>query len=153
AAGRRRQLGVPCALAGLTMHERVCVSGVSSWNQSLPDDLAMYRDLGVHTFGLARRKVSFKADLDAVVASELRVGNVIGVGLDGEGLAAQVGAPVLVVTTGPAAGLEWEDAARAFAERIEPYAHGEARMRVCLEHTNSLRADVSFVHSLRDAVD
>jgi sugar phosphate isomerase/epimerase len=157
-AGRRRQLGVPRPIARLiAVHDRVCVSGISSWNQSLADDLVMYRDLGVLTFGLALRKLSAPGDVDIVVASELRVGNVIGVGTmglaDALGVANQVGAPALVLTTGPAGALEWEDAARMFGEVVAPFVDNDADVRILLEHTNSLRADVGFVHSLRDAVD
>src|SRR5258707_684775 len=76
-AGAARRAPAPWADA---MHPRVCVSGVASWDQTLTEDLALYRDLGVHTFGLALRKLHDGTDLDAVAGSEVAVGNVIGVG-------------------------------------------------------------------------
>src|SRR4029077_1848453 len=66
-------------------------------------------------------------------------------------LARRLGAPAIVFTTGPAGSLEWDDAADASAEPMAPYL--PAPVKVCLEHTNSLRHDVSFVHTLRDAID
>lgn len=135
------------------MHPRLCVSGISSWNQTVAEDIALYADLGVHTFGLALRKVQTADDLDLVESSGLTVGNVIGVGRDGVGAAIPIahrfGDVPIVFTTGPAAGLEWEEAAAAFTRALEPLP----RALLTLEHTNSLRPDVSFVHTLRDAID
>ena len=59
--------------------------------------------------------------------------------------------PIVVFTTGPAGPVEWNDAADTFAAAIEPAL--PAPVTLCLEHTNSLRTDVSFVHTLRDAID
>jgi sugar phosphate isomerase/epimerase len=69
--------------------------------------------------------------------------------------AAAVGAPRVVFTTGPFAPLTWDEAADALHEALTPVLH-EARSRkidVAIEHTNSLRVDVGFVHTLRDAID
>jgi sugar phosphate isomerase/epimerase len=51
--------------------------------------------------------------------------------------------------------LSWEDAADALASALGPVLD-DARARGIpfgLEHTNSLRVDVGFVHTLRDVVD
>jgi sugar phosphate isomerase/epimerase len=81
----------------------------------------------------------------------------VGAGRVAEGiaLAERLGAPMVVLTTGPAGQATWEDAADAFAATIAPLVDqaGAAGVRLVLEHTNSLRADVGFVHTLRDAVD
>ena len=63
-----------------------------------------------------------------------------------------VGAECLVVTTGPAGPLPWEDAADRFAEALEPVLRASTATGIpfALEHTNSLRVDVGFVHTLRD---
>ncbi|MEY2432180.1 MAG: hypothetical protein QOC92_1905 [Acidimicrobiaceae bacterium] len=139
----------------MKVHPRVCVSGISTWNQSLADDLALYRDLGVHTIGAALRKIEPDADLELLRSSGLRVANVIGVGHAGLGraidVATQLSAPAIVFTTGPAGEMEWDDAADAFARAVTP--HRTTAVKLCLEHTNSLRMDVSFVHTLRDALD
>jgi sugar phosphate isomerase/epimerase len=137
------------------VHERVCVSGISTWNQSLHDDIALYRETGVHTIGVALRKMQSEDDLELIRSSGLGVANVIGVGHAGLGTAIdtalQLDAPIVVFTTGPAGALEWEDAADVSAAAVAPYL--PAPVTLCLEHTNSLRTDVSFVHTLHDAID
>jgi sugar phosphate isomerase/epimerase len=139
----------------MNVHPRVCVSGISSWNQSLADDLLMYDELGVHTIGVALRKIEGETDVELVRASGIEVANVIGVGYAGLShafdIANRLGAPAAVFTTGPANGLDWEAAATRFAQNLRPSL--PPPVRLCLEHTNSLRVDVSFVHTLRDAID
>jgi sugar phosphate isomerase/epimerase len=148
-----------------TVHPRVCVSGISTWNSTVAEDLALYADLGVHTVGAALRK----ADVEGLVGSGLRVANAIDVSpfrLDDTAsfepgrarvrnallLAELLGAPHLVLTTGPAGALEWDDAADALATALAPVLD-TSPTRLCIEHTNSLRVDVGFVHTLRDAID
>jgi sugar phosphate isomerase/epimerase len=139
----------------MTVHPRVCVSGISTWNQSLADDLTLYKDLGIHTVGAAVRKIESADDVESLRSSGLAVANVIGVGHAGLAraldLANRLGAPAIVFTTGPAGHLEWDAAAHAFAAALVPVL--PAPLKLCLEHTNSLRHDVSFVHTLRDAID
>lgn len=137
------------------VHPRVCVSGISTWNQSIAADLELYRDLGVHTIGLALRKIASDDDIALVHSSGLRVANVIGVGRAGLRraitIAAAVGAPAIIFTTGPAGDLEWHEAVDEFAASLQAVV--PAPVELCLEHTNSLRVDVSFVHTLRDAIE
>jgi sugar phosphate isomerase/epimerase len=69
--------------------------------------------------------------------------------------ATDVGAECLVFTTGPAGPLAWEEAADAIEAALAPVLP-EARSRgvpFAIEHTNSLRVDVGFVHTLADALD
>ncbi|MEN3362369.1 MAG: hypothetical protein V7637_6351 [Mycobacteriales bacterium] len=69
--------------------------------------------------------------------------------------AAAVGAPILYLTTGPAAPLEWDAAAAAFAEAIAP-VRDDARaagVTLAIENTTPLRADLGFVHRLADTID
>jgi sugar phosphate isomerase/epimerase len=139
----------------VTVHPRVCVSGISTWNQSVADDLALYEELGIHTIGASLRKLSADEEVDRLATSAVSVANVIGVGHSGLthalDVAHRLSAPTVVFTTGPAGGLEWDDA----ADQLTTALVGVPRepVRLCLEHTNSLRVDVSFVHTLRDAVD
>jgi sugar phosphate isomerase/epimerase len=85
--------------------------------------------------------------------------DVIGVGSrrlgEGIALANRLRAPLVVLTTGPAGPATWEEAADTFADTMAPAVDEAlgADVRLVLEHTNSLRADVGFVHTLRDAVD
>jgi sugar phosphate isomerase/epimerase len=61
----------------------------------------------------------------------------------------------MILTTGPAGQLPWEDAADALEGALAPViTDAQARgIPFGLEHTNSLRVDVGFVHSLADVVD
>ena len=124
----------------------------------MAEDLAFYAQTGIDLVGVARRKLG-PGDEAALVAAGLRFADVIGVGVDrvaeGIGLARRLGAPLVVLTTGPAGPRTWEEAADAFAATMAPLvAEAEAAgVTLVLEHTNSLRADVGFVHTLRDAVD
>ncbi|MEY2448319.1 MAG: hypothetical protein QOH79_1795 [Acidimicrobiaceae bacterium] len=131
------------------------MSGISTWNQSLADDVLLYEELGIHTVGAALRKIEGETDVELLRSSGLEFANVIGVGhaglQRGVDLANRLGAPAIVFTTGPAGNLEWDDAANAFAKAMAPQL--PAPLTLCLEHTNSLRHDVSFVHTLRDAID
>jgi sugar phosphate isomerase/epimerase len=139
----------------MTIHPRVCVSGISSWNQSLTEDLAMYEELGVHTIGAALRKIRGRDDIRVLRDTGPRIANVIGVGHAGLGAAVrtavEVHSPAVVFTTGPAGDAGWEDAADDFERALRPQL--PSTVKLCLEHTNSLRHDVSFVHTLRDAID
>jgi sugar phosphate isomerase/epimerase len=61
----------------------------------------------------------------------------------------------VVFTTGPAGPLPWDEAADALETALAPVLV-EARalgIPFAVEHTNSLRVDVGFVHSLHDVVD
>lgn len=157
------------------VHPRVCVSGISCWGWTLEEELAHSREAGIDRIGLALRKVDLadpEPSIRAVRRAGVEVANVIGVGpfrldrpdrwpdqqqrmRDALVLADRVRAPMLVLTTGCAGSQPWELAAEAFASAIAPVRDTAAHLGVqlVLEHTNSLRPDVSFVHTLRDAVD
>ena len=143
---------------GIDAHPRLAVSQISSWNWTVADDLAFYAESGLDHVGVALRKLGAD-DEAALAASGLRFADVIGVGsgrvAEGIGLAQRLGAPLVVLTTGPAGDRTWEDAADAFAATMAPLVEQAtaAGVTLVLEHTNSLRADVGFVHTLRDAVD
>ncbi|HEV3452131.1 MAG TPA: sugar phosphate isomerase/epimerase [Acidimicrobiia bacterium] len=157
------------------MHPRVSLSAISTFSWSLDDDLAFYETAGITAVGasLAKLEVAgIEAGARRLLDAGLRVTNLIGVGpfvlsdrsqwgrqrdrvrraLDA---AEAVRAECLILTTGPAGSLSWEDAAEALAAALGPLLD-DARARqipVGLEHTNSLRVDIGFVHTLRDALD
>jgi len=141
------------------VHPRVAVSQISSWTWSVGEDLAFYREAGIHTVGVALRKLDGPGTADQLAEADLAWSDVIGVGsrraAEGLALAARLGAPMVVLTTGPAGPLPWEDAADRFVETMGPLVDQarDAGVGLTLEHTNSLRADVGFVHTLRDAID
>lgn len=160
------------------MHSRACVSAISTFRLSLPEDVAFWRQHGITTVGVSVAKLEaygWDRGVDAVraaVEQGLRVADLIGLGpfhlaepnqwprrqerlvrsLDA---AVALRAPLIVFTTGPFAPLPWDEAADALEQALAPVLR-EARARgvgFALEHTNSLRVDVGFVHTLRDAID
>jgi sugar phosphate isomerase/epimerase len=157
------------------MHPRLGVSEISSWNWTIAQDLVLYEELGVTCIGASLRKMEaegLEASFRTLKASGLTIGNLIGIGtftLDRpEGWAAQrdrvraaidvahrLGADCMIFTTGPFGPLTWEQAADALEEALGPLipVAEAAGFPIALEHTNPLRSDISFLHSLRDAVE
>jgi len=160
------------------MHPRACVSAISTFTLSLPEDLAFWERHHIETVGVSVAKLErFGWDegtnlvADAVTRG-LRVANLIGLGpfnlanpqswpkqqdrlVHSVETAAAVGAECMVFTTGPSAPLTWEAAADNLEEAIAP-ALAKAKVLgipFAIEHTNSLRVDVGFVHTLKDAID
>jgi sugar phosphate isomerase/epimerase len=160
------------------MHPRSCVSAISTFRLPLDEDVAFWRRHEITNVGVSVAKLEafgWDAGTDIVrraVDEGLHVRDLIGLGpfhladpsrwerqrerlTRSIATAATVGAPVIVFTTGPFAPLTWDEAADAFEQAIAPVL-GEARghgIDVAIEHTNSLRVDVGFVHTLRDAID
>jgi len=160
------------------MHSRTCVSAISTFKLSLADDLAFWARHGITNVGVSVAKLEAfgwepgtQLVLDAV-GRGLNVVDLIGLGpfhladpsrwdRQRERLfrsietAQAVGARTIVFTTGPSAPLPWEAAADALEEAIAPVLLEARRGGVdfAIEHTNSLRVDVGFVHTLRDAID
>lgn len=156
------------------MHPRISVSAMCTPAWSLDEDLAFWHEEGITSVGISLRKLEaagLERGTAKVVAAGLRVTNVLGLGFPlaererwpdhqrrlvaAVEAAAAMGAGCMVLTTGRAAPLTWEAAARALGDALAPVAaacrhHG---VPLAIEHTNSLRSDVSFVHTLRDAVD
>ncbi len=160
------------------MHPRSCVSAISTFRLSLPEDLAFWAHHDIRSVGVSVAKLeAFGWEegtrlVAEAVAAGLQVVDLIGLGpfhlgrpqrwdaqrarlMHSLEAASAVGAPRIVFTTGPFAPLTWDEAADALHEAIAPVLQ-EARSRnieVAIEHTNSLRVDVGFVHTLRDAID
>jgi sugar phosphate isomerase/epimerase len=157
------------------MHPRVSLSAISTFGWDLDADLAFYERAGVTAIGASLAKLQAAGiELGArrIRDAGLRVTNLIGIGpfrLDDQGqwdaqrdrvrgaldAAEALSAECLILTTGPAGQLTWEDAADALDSALTPVIE-DARGRGIsfgLEHTNSLRVDVGFVHSLADVVD
>jgi sugar phosphate isomerase/epimerase len=160
------------------VRSRVGVSAISTFQLSLPDDLDFWARHEITTVGVSVAKLETfgwtegtKLVADAV-GRGLDVVDLIGLGpfhlaapdrwdrqrerlVRAIETAAAVGADRLVFTTGPFAPLTWEEAADALESALTPVL-AEARAHdvgFALEHTNSLRVDVGFVHTLADAID
>jgi sugar phosphate isomerase/epimerase len=157
------------------VHDRISVSAISTFDWSLADDLAFYARAGITNVGVSVAKLErhgWDDGAQRVVDAGVRVTNLIGLGpfhlahperwpaqqerlvraLD---VAARVRAECLIFTTGPAGPLPWDEAADALEAAMAPVL-AESRARgipFAIEHTNPLRVDVGFVHSLRDAID
>lgn len=160
------------------MHPRACVSAISTFTLSLPEDLAFWKEHRVTNAGVSVAKLEafgWERGTDLVrgaVDAGLQVVDLIGLGpfhladatrwdtqrerlVRSIDTAVAVGAPRIIFTTGPFAPLTWEEAADALEQALAPVLP-EARARgvaFAIEHTNSLRVDVGFVHTLRDAID
>jgi len=160
------------------MHPRACVSAISTFKLRLDDDLAFWHAHDITNVGVSVAKLEAfgweagtAAVLDAVERG-LHVVDLIGLGpfhladpsrwerqrdrlVRSIQTAVALDCPRIVFTTGPFAPLTWEEAADALERALAPVLH-EARaahVEFAIEHTNSLRVDVGFVHTLRDAVD
>jgi sugar phosphate isomerase/epimerase len=161
------------------VHPRACVSAISTFRLSLADDLAFWRRHGIDRVGVSVAKLeAFGWDRGVELVAEARardgldVANLIGLGpfdladpaqwdAQRERLhrsidaAVTLGAGCMVFTTGPAGPLSWEDAADALETALGPVVatSNERGVPFALEHTNSLRVDVGFAHSLHDVLD
>ncbi len=153
------------------MHPQLSVSAVSSWGWSFDDDLSWWAAEGVRHVGLSWRKVrdtGIERSAANLVQQGLRVGNIVELGwldvhdpstwpgqraqlIAAVELAARVGG-CLVLTTGPAFGLSWEEAARRLGEAWAPVidAARAADVTLTVENTGPLRLDLSFTTTLRD---
>jgi sugar phosphate isomerase/epimerase len=145
---------------GTWAHPRISVNSICSMKQSLQEDLALWSDLGIDNVGLIAPKLeaagwdaSQKAVLDAglLVTSMSAYRDGISESLP---FTAAVGCDVLYTVSGGFGPIPWEDAAERFCEAIFPVV-AEAKehgVRLAVEPTNPLRTDVSFVHTVRDAI-
>ena len=154
------------------MHPRVSLSAISTFPWSLDEDLAFYASAGGTAGGASLAKLEAAGLEDGARRlhdAGLRVTNLIGIGpfalaepsrwapqrdrvrraLDA---AEAVGAECLILTTGPAGPLPWEDAADALADALAPLLDDARRRGIPfgLEHTNSLRVDVFRIVQVSD---
>ena len=142
-------------------HPRLSVNSLSSLYQSLDDDITMWRDLGVDHVGLISPKLEaagWDASRRMLAEANLHVSNLaIEVRAIEESVefAADVGAKALYLCSGGAASLTWDEAVGRFCDEVAPYIPRARELGVSLavEPTNPLRADISFVFTLRDALD
>ena len=156
------------------MHPQLSVSALSSMSLSFDEDLDLWAELDVRTVGLFLDKleaVGLDTAVDRIVERQLSVSSVACRGftltepagwderraaLDAAvDAAAAVQASCLFVTAGPPGPLGFDDSVAALAAALGPVRDRAATLAVALavEHTNPLRRDVGFVHTLRDMVE
>jgi sugar phosphate isomerase/epimerase len=154
---------------------RVGVSAISTFRLSLPEDLEFWRRHNITTVGVSVAKLDafgWEKGAELVLDADLDVADLIGLSpfhlarphewdarrellVRAVDTAVAVNAERIVFTTGPFAPLTWDEAADALEAALQPVL-AEARARgvqFAIEHTNSLRVDVGFVHTLADALD
>jgi sugar phosphate isomerase/epimerase len=156
------------------VHPQISVSAVSSVQWTLDEDLAFWAGAGIGHVGLSLRKLEAAGVEPAarrIADAGLRVSNIVELGWwdlrdestwtrQQERLVAAVDAAAvvggcLVLTTGPAYPLVWDDAVAALDAAITPVRD---RARACgvpltVEPTSALRLDLSFCTTVRDGVD
>jgi sugar phosphate isomerase/epimerase len=152
------------------MHPRISVSAICSNRWSVEEDLAFWAREGIDQVGVSLRKLGTDPLPQArrIRDSGVRVVNVLAAGgftlsdpsrwsqqqeraLGMVEACRTMDAECLVLTTGPLGPLTWEEGAEAFEQAMAPVL--AADQPVAIEHTNSLRSDIGFVHSLHDAID
>jgi sugar phosphate isomerase/epimerase len=157
------------------MHPRLSVHTVGFGERPAPEILRLLAAAGIHRAGMTMRQVELGTvpgtmaaardegveviDVVQPVAFDLEDPAAWGVRQDRlcacADAARGIGAGTVYTTTGPAPSLAWDDAAARFADAIAPVAGyaASAGVRLAVENTMSLRADLGFVHRLSDTVD
>ncbi len=142
-------------------HPRLSVNSICSMNQSFEEDLALWADLGIDTVGLISPKLEaagWEASERAVSEAKLVVSSMSayrsGI-VESLPFTAAVGCHVLYSVSGGFGAVPWEEAAESFCDEMAPIvAQAEQYgVRLAIEPTNPLRSDVSFLFTVRDAVD
>jgi sugar phosphate isomerase/epimerase len=145
----------------MELHPRVSLNSICSMHQSFAEDLALWEELGVEHVGLISPKLDdfgWDTARREVLERGLRVSSM---SCYWDGIAesleftAEVGSEVLYMVPGSGGSLLWEEAAERYCEAMVPWVAraDELGVTLALEPTNPLRTDVSFVHTVRDAVD
>ncbi len=128
--------------------------------QSFDEDLALWADLGIDHVGLISPKLDgpgWDECRQAVLEAGLRVSSFscYPEGID-ESIeySPTILTKVLYIVAGRATAFPWEKAAEEWCEAMTPRAvrAKELGLRLAVEPTNPLRSDVSFVHTVRDAI-
>jgi len=153
------------------LHPRLSISALSSYQWTFEEDLALWRELGTGWAGLIGAKLG--EDLDAglarLAAAGIRASTMIAGGFDlarpesWEATRAALhpmidamathGGHSLYITPGRTTFAPWGAVLETFADAVAPSAaHARARgLRLAFEP--SQRGDVSFVNTVRDAID
>lgn len=145
----------------MPVHPRIALNSISSMHQSLDEDLALWADLGIDRVGIISPKLDaagWDAGRQAVLDAGVLVSSMScypGQIAESVEFTAAVKGQVLYVVSGSAGSLPWEEAAEKYCDDMAPLVARAKQLgvRLAVEPTNPLRSDVSFIHSVRDAVD
>ncbi|HEY7106619.1 MAG TPA: TIM barrel protein [Acidimicrobiia bacterium] len=142
----------------MAVHPRLSVNEECAGSLPFADEVTFWRELGVDTIGAISPKLEeIGWDTDVVLAAGLQVDNigteqrVINESID---FAAAACAGSVWFTSGTIGSRLWEEAADEFCEHVAPAVASARAVGVTLavEPTNPLRADISFVFTLRDSL-
>jgi sugar phosphate isomerase/epimerase len=144
----------------IAVHPRVSLNSICSMTQSFEEDLALWDELGVDHVGLITPKFEafgWDEGRQAVFDRRLRISSMscykheLAHAIE---FTASLDTHSLYFVPGSGGSLLWEEAAERFCQEMAPFvARAEALdVTLAVEPTNPLRTDVSFVHTVRDAV-
>ena len=158
----------------MDLHPRLSVNPQVAGYRGFEDELRLWADLGVRRVGLMAMTLApygwdrgLAAARDAGLEVPYLVHGIYTAVTDDEGwkadlesllacvkAAREVGASCVYFCTGPPGKATWEDAVSLFGERMQPVvaAARAAGVALAVENTLSLRTEISFIHSVRDAV-
>jgi sugar phosphate isomerase/epimerase len=153
------------------MHPRLSIDAMCTFKWSFDRDLALWSDLGIRHAGLLAFKLGDdpKAKMTRLNAAGIRASTVIAASFDLADpagwaatqaehkalidLVADTGGHSIYFTPGRTTTAPWRDVLQIFAEAVAPtVAHAKTR-GVLAAIEPSLRTSVSFVNTLRDAID
>lgn len=155
-------------LSGNPVHPRISVTTISSWNWSVEQDIAFFKQEGIGAMGIPTTKFGegVDRDIDLLNGSGLTITAVSGLGsgplvesgdatlasLKGPiDVAHRLGSPALYFLTGATPPRMATDEAYAALIRNLPKAHAYARergVRLAIEHNSISSRDIGFVHTL-----
>jgi sugar phosphate isomerase/epimerase len=155
------------------MSVRVCVNPFSSVNNSLAEDVELWRSLSVRRVGVSSPKVRSLGWANAVpllssapleieyvvhplytpVDDEARWETEVRDLLAAVDAAYALGARSVYFCSPPAGALRWEQAAVEFARRLDPVRIRAAQhgVELAVEAVHSSRPEIGFIHTARDA--
>jgi sugar phosphate isomerase/epimerase len=153
------------------MHPRLSIDAMCTFKWSFEQDLALWRDLGVRHAGLLGIKLGLapEAGMARLDAAGIKASTIIVSSFDLADparwaatlaehkatidLAAGHGGRSIYFTPGRTTGAPWRDVLKLFAEAVAPTVAYAKTRGVLAAIEPSLRTSVSFVNTLRDAVD
>lgn len=152
-------------------HPRLSVNALSSIQWSFDQDLELWQQLGVRHAGLLISKIAENRDSKiarlkaaGIAPSTLVIGSFalskpesweatrasVNASLD---TVASLGGGSVYFTPGRTTGAPWREVLALFADAVAPCVDYAKKRGVTLAMEPSLRTDVSFINTLRDAID
>jgi sugar phosphate isomerase/epimerase len=155
----------------MTVHPRLSINAMCSFTWSFDRDLALWRDLGTTHAGLLEFKLADnpKAKMAQLQEAGIQSSTIIAASFDLRDPAswervqaghralidqvAETGGRSIYFTPGRTTGEPWRDVLKTFAEAVAPtVAHAKTRGVLAATEPSAMTS-VSFVNTLRDAID